>query len=306
MNNLTIVFQGRYSPGILAFSRRVREQFPGTPIVVSCWAADQAALPAELSDYAQVVLSEDPGAIQVPKHKLDNLVRQLVSTQAGLAQVQTEYVLKLRSDMSVSMKKIFELKRLCTLVAASGARMFERKVLVTSLTTLDPVRSGHYFHVCDWLYLGLTSDVRQLFDSAALPDASHFRYFESHDEFELASRYRPEAYIAYSLVKHRNICTDYEFSGQASADIQAISTEVIRENFVVMNTWSIGLRSDKHKNLPLWLAPDRYTEANCGTYIRSLPFMEAQKSRFLDAGARVMTSAAIRVAKIKRVLKGGV
>lgn len=305
MNNITIVFQGRYAPGILAFSKHVRENFPATPVIVSCWAEDKAGLPAELFDYAQVIFSEDPGAIQVPKHKLDNLTRQLVSTQAGLAQVRTDYVLKLRSDITVNLKKLFELKKLCTVVADSGSRLFDRKVLVTSLTTLDPVRSGHYFHVCDWLYLGRTADVRRLFDSAALPDPAHFRYFESRDELEIASRYRPEAYIVYSLANQLKIYTDYEFSGQTPPGIDRISTEVLRNNFVVLNSWSIGLRSEKHKNLPLWLASDRYTETNCGAYIRSLPFLQGQLARLLDAGARVMTSGAIRAAKIKRVLKGG-
>jgi hypothetical protein len=303
MDDLTILFQGRYSPGILSFSRAVAQDFPDLPIIVSCWEADRADVPAELATYAQVVFSPDPGAVQVPGHKLDNVSRQLVSTQAGLAHVRTDYVLKLRSDMTVSIEKILALKSLCTAIPASAASLFRRKVVVTSLTTLDP-RFGHYFHVCDWLYLGLTADVAELFGSVDLPDEAHFRYFASHPELELASRYRPEAYIAYSLVKQRGISRDYAFSGQASASLEALGREVLRTNFVVLNPWSLGLQSEKHKHLHLWIAHDRYTETTCGSYHRSLPFAQRQRARLLDMGSRMLTAGAIRAARIKRLLKG--
>lgn len=306
MSNLTIVFQGRYSSEILSFSKRVKEQFPNIPIIVSCWDGDSPSIPTELYDYAQLVFSADPGAIQVPKHKLDNVSRQLASTQAGLEQVRTLYVLKLRSDITVDMRKIVDLMQLCTAVADSESKIFERKVLVTSLTTLDPVRSGHYFHVCDWVYLGLTADVRALFASASLPDVDHFRYFEANDELELASRYRPEAYILYSLVKQRGMCVDYSFSGEVSEDIQRKSADVLRQNFVVLNPWNMGLASEKHKNLHLWLVSDRYSEINCGSYLRSLPFAQRQAAKVLDHVARFMTTAAISGAKIKQAFKGRV
>lgn len=301
MRNVTVLFQGQYNPQLLRVAQEIKKRCDGMSVVISCWESDRRSVPEELGKIAKLVFSIDPGSVAVPGHKLDNVRRQLVSTQAGLSNVDTEYVLKLRTDIQIDWDRIDSFIGLCVELPPNEKKIFERKVIVTSLTTLDADRSKHYFHVCDWIYLGLTDDIRAMFDSAAIPGNSYFQYFQSSmPELEIVSQFRSEAYIVYSFVKQRGVCNDYLFSGHVSEKIKEVSASVLKENFTVVNPWNWGLKSEKHSKLFLWMQPDRYSEADCRNYWNTLPVSRRLYYAAQDCGARLLTKFAVRLARLKR------
>ncbi|MDP2515801.1 WavE lipopolysaccharide synthesis family protein [Photobacterium damselae subsp. piscicida] len=107
----------------------IRTHLPGAKIILSTWPdQDLAGL-----DYDQLVISQDPGVNlvdglpQFPK----NYDCQLVSTQAGLAQVTTPYAIKLRSDNYLIGNEFVAIQH-SFLKSESEHKVFEEKIVINS------------------------------------------------------------------------------------------------------------------------------------------------------------------------------
>src|ERR1700754_2473682 len=91
---LTLVLQGQFTADTAAIVLGVRQRFPELRVIVSCWESDRATIPPEiLGGPTRILHSADPGSPRIAGFKLDNIRRQLASTRAGLASVETEYAL---------------------------------------------------------------------------------------------------------------------------------------------------------------------------------------------------------------------
>src|SRR5258708_318244 len=77
----------------------IRTFLPGAEIVLSTWQGENT----EGLDYDVLVKSEDPGAVAFTKAQppigFNNINRQIVSTQAGLAAATCTFALKFRGDL---------------------------------------------------------------------------------------------------------------------------------------------------------------------------------------------------------------
>jgi hypothetical protein len=298
--DFTILLQGQFTAETAKIVRQLRQADRLTPIVVSCWESDRAAVPQDVANLvSELVFSEDPGSPRIEGFKVDNIRRQLVSTSAGLARVKSAFVLKLRSDLMVDVKRVRNALALCTPVEPDAPAMFGHKVVVTSLTTLDARRSGYYFHVCDWLYLGRTNDLRVLF-AAELPSGVFFEYFRhSLPRPEICSQYRSEAYMVYQLARRLGLCGEYRFSGECSDQLADRSQELIRANFTVVNPWNLGLSSSKHRKLYLWMHPNRHTERTCGARVLSLGRRAALAELLRESASRAASRLALEIIRLR-------
>ncbi|TXI21825.1 MAG: hypothetical protein E6Q67_07095 [Roseateles sp.] len=291
LDHVTVLLQGNYNDETARIIGRLRALTPTLSIVLSCWESNRAAVAASGQAGITAVFSEDPGAPAIPGFKGDNIRRQIVSTRAGLEQVRTPWVVKIRSDIAIDPARLPELTSLCTAIPAGAPALFGHKVVATSLTTLDARRADLYFHVCDWVYLGRVEDVRAIF-SAPLPDGEFFTHFQGASPApEICSRYRSETYLIYHLV-HDKLGVSYPFSGHRDPELARLSHAVLKTNFAIVNPWNLGLRSSKHRKLYLWLRPDRHTELTCGSYLARVGGARAALAAGRDLASRAASATA--------------
>jgi hypothetical protein len=294
-NCITILLQGNYTADTAISIRRLRALAPDLRIVLSCWESNRADVIAAVYPDIVTVFTEDPGAPAISGFKVDNIRRQIVSSRVGLESVETPWVVKIRSDISLDPYCIKEVLDLCVPLRSEKLTLFSHKVVATSLTTLDSRRSDLYFHVCDWVYIGAIDDVRAIF-SVALPEDDFFAFFQSAKPTpEICSRYRSETYLIFHLV-HKKLGTSYPFSGYRDDTLVGLSHDVMKTNFVIVNPWNLGLHSSKYKNLFLWLRPDRYSEVTCGGFLLKIGLRRAVVAIVLDFASR---SASVITAALK-------
>lgn len=168
--DISIVVQGNVRPNTHRVLAAARHLFPGAQIVLSTFrteADDHVTRLYPLFD--ALVVSEDPGAqpstVRSPTAGPNNLNRQLVTTQAGLAAATRLYALKLRSDSEIGSRELVDLWE-----GQSRRDGHEERLLFPSLYTRHPNGiNGYPFHVSDWLTFGSTDQVRAYWEAPLMP-----------------------------------------------------------------------------------------------------------------------------------------
>jgi len=143
----------------------VRKHLPGAKIILSTWHNQDL----NDLDYDQLVLCEDPG-VNIRQYKTNgspkpyNNNRQIISTVEGLKQVNTKYAIKLRSDNYLTSNEFVSLQTKFQKRCKQYHFLEERVVVVNSFTR--KYAKGHKvaFHLSDFFYFGLTTDLLKLWD----------------------------------------------------------------------------------------------------------------------------------------------
>jgi len=156
----------------------VRKYLPGAKIILSTWHNQ------DLSDlsYDELVLCDDPGR-NIRQYKQDgspqyyNNNRQIVSTVEGLKRVTTKYAIKLRSDNHLLSNDFVALQQQFP-ARCEEYRFLQERVVVANAFTRKYAK-GHKvaFHLSDFFYFGLTTDLLALWD---LPLIGNFEPTSSH------------------------------------------------------------------------------------------------------------------------------
>lgn len=161
---LSIVVQGPcarqdfdgVAPSIDAVLQSCREVFPQAELIVSTWlGSDVAGLDADA-----IILNRDPGSLDHPLQRQNNINRMVLSTAKGLALATRPYCIKTRSDV------VFRSDRLIRNELAPAAEHLglERRIWSASIGTARTETYLRPFHPCDMVQFGLTADLRQLWD----------------------------------------------------------------------------------------------------------------------------------------------
>lgn len=186
----------------------IRRNLPDATIILSTWEGSNV----DGLEYDEVLLNEDPKGFLDKNNPLllNNLLRQLVSTQNALKKVETEYVLKIRSDIFLKSDKLLKLKDKFN-ECDEKFKIYDEKVIISSFFTkrfLCDKKGTQFmpvpFHISDWFYFGKTADVKKLL-MVKLPDEpmqSEYLYHNPYktDKLDLlhcSHQYAPEQYIAY-------------------------------------------------------------------------------------------------------------
>ena len=297
-SDITVIIQGNADNHTLRFTHWLCTTYPEIYVVVSCW--ENNSIDQELINYEHVTVikSADPGTISVPKFKTDNIKRQIISTRRGLEKVKTKWAIKIRSDMTFNPNKLIYFLNQLKPMTNSPFRIYNNQVGVTQLTTLAPQKSGLYFHICDWVYFGLSDDIREIF-KAPLPEDSFFRFFEKCEgEQEICSQYRSETHLVLHSIQSR-FKIIYPFSGFKDYNLEKLSEKIMSANFCVFNSWNLGIKSNKHRSLWKWHQRNRYTYANAvqhGQRFHFLILLEDLAVKFLAEGVQV----AIRIKRLAK------
>jgi hypothetical protein len=160
MSKLSIVIQGNLRPETPAALRSARTCFPAEEIIFSTWRG-QARLPEY--DLCNTVLElEDPGPIPGANVSLRNLLRQTMSTRAGIVHAGGEWVLKSRSDL------IFQDgERLRAFPEALGDRIGFWRYFTGDAAVLSAL-----FHVSDLLQIGAKARMLEYWPATLGEDVS--------------------------------------------------------------------------------------------------------------------------------------
>lgn len=150
----------------------VRRHLPGATVVLSTWEGE----PTAGLEPDTVVRSRDPGGLlpRRPGGKPNNVHRQLVSTAAGLAALQTTYALKLRSDSLLLNGDVLRAPAsFDDACVGHPTRVFDERVVITTHYTRYPARVDREmtYHPSDVAQFGALRDLRELWTAPLFDDA---------------------------------------------------------------------------------------------------------------------------------------
>lgn len=164
------VHVGGHTPTAVTLAS-VRRHLPDARIVLSTWEGQGLAG----LDTDDVVESVDPGGL-TPRRKggkPNNVNRQLVSTAAGLAALDTTYALKLRSDAELFSSAVLRCWGSFPDVGAQHAsRVFDQRVVISTHYTRYPARVNREmtYHPSDVAQVGTLPDLKRLWAAPLFDD----------------------------------------------------------------------------------------------------------------------------------------
>lgn len=264
MKSLTFVIQG---PNLDTDENKItsnlilsiRNFFPDSTIIFSTWENETTH---KLPNLDKIIFNSDPGGILYHKELniLNNVNRQIVSTLNGLLGVETEYAIKVRSDLVFESGVIVNnLKHLGLSGGDQNFKLLSSHVVVSNQTSVNPRKKLAYpFHLCDWIYCGKTQDLIKIWDIPLMPE-DWFQYFAHNDNFNKAgnsylSRYLPESYITSSFVK-KYMDISFQHSYDVGNNNIEISELITANNFIVKSNFQLGIRSQKYNKKMRTLLP---------------------------------------------------
>lgn len=262
--DVTVVFQGPvvHGPdGTVQQVRRTRQALPRARYVLSTWERSDC----RGIDVDQVVLSEDPGGLPGIKRRdgadeLNNVNRQLRSTECGLAVADTPYAIKIRTDCSLEHAGLLGQVDYFPLTL-SGPR-----ILASSIFTVDPVMFEQMpYHISDWVQFGETALLRTYWSAPFMdeqdaiyyersPYAGHSTYMDRRFRCRLAV----EQYVA-SLYAEQLGYTVPRYHNDVRAEVLKDHRRFLAERIVIMDPWRMGLRFPKYA----WAYRSAFQRLNC-------------------------------------------
>lgn len=236
--------------------KSIRRHLPGAEIVMSTWEeTDVNGL-----DYDVLLLNRDPGAVRdkVNESFVNNTLRQLVSTKAGVEKASCPYILKIRSDLifkSVNFLNLFD----CFDKRDVRYKVFEHRVIFSSFFTKkfcssEQINQPLPFHVSDWFVFGTRKDVAFLFD-IPLPEEPLNSWYLDSIKFSSPKinllrgthRYAPEQYIFYCVCK--KVFPEISFDHYMDYDKENIewSERLIANNCIILDPQQVRFICGKEK-----------------------------------------------------------
>lgn len=167
--HITVVVQGpvqnykgrtHHEEGItLRCLASIRQHLPGAKIILSTWPGQDL----DGLDYDKLVISDDPGQ-NADAFCPVNYYRQILSTKAGLKQVETPYAVKLRSDNFLTGNEFVALQQAFPSVEKTDQAFAEKVVINANLFRRTSHGQRVIMSPSDFFYYGRTSDLLKIWD----------------------------------------------------------------------------------------------------------------------------------------------
>lgn len=249
----------------------IRNFLPEANIILATWKGQDT----QGIDVDTVMYLDDPGTTNFYRdgaqtnNLYNNSNRLIYSTQQGLSKVTTRYTLKIRSDLLMFHALFVNFFNIFNFYDNKW-KVLQNRILAFPLYSLkfeDGVKDGQQlrqvrpFHVSDWVYFGLTEDLRKLFECKLLPEPQTSRWFENRPKPDndlwpdRLWRYSPEQYITSNLA-HRTLGIMLEHASVEDNDIIEASERFIANNFIIIDQKQWGLYSLKLENYQDELDPN--------------------------------------------------
>ena len=266
-SDITLVFQGAFKPyvtrefdDIMRNIRLTRKVLPGARIILSTWSGTE--VPPGLAVDA-VIQSEDPGGLpplKLDDRKTNNANRQLATTAAGLAAVDTPYAAKLRTDCFLEHAGFIDhYLEQCQLERG------RERLAVCSFFTLDPTLFERLpYHLSDWFQFGPTALLREYWSAEpmSLKDARQYETQEhatgsSLFERKFRARYAVEQHICIQFARSRGYACP-RYINDVSEAVLASYRNFLAQEVMLLDPWQIGLRFEKYA----WVANTPFQRLN--------------------------------------------
>lgn len=261
--DICVVVQGAINEQITPLClQSIRKYLPESRIILSTWEGECV----EGLDYDELIFNKDPGGFHfwldsINQYVMNNNNRQLVSTQSGLAKVDSEYVLKLRTDMIMMTDEwltyfddFAERK--------DEYRLFDKKVIVSDIYSRHSIKgkAGYFptpFFVSDWFFFGLTDDIKKYFMHTRLmteeemtkySDLKNENYKEIYGNFS-NPRYFPEQYFCVqAAMNYFNDINMNDWTDVGNGNIKK-SEKFILNNFIMLDFSRHGILLPKYEKI---------------------------------------------------------
>lgn len=249
-SNLSLVVQGPYNDKIVDTIKGYLSYYPKIEIIVVSWENNVDSYKKGLkSDLNKIILIEkkDPGGQSTNLGEKMNVNRQLVSTISGIRCSTRQYLMKLRSDVIISISKTIATYNSFKKEYKCG--VFKESILVLNLTTINPDRAKRLFALNDWVYLGLHGDINKLINTESYPE-SYLNYFF---EGPTSLRYKAEQWMILSSIFGEEYEKKFNHSFSYSKELKVLHNKFIK-HFIVVGPRFIGLTSFKYNfyQFSLW------------------------------------------------------
>ncbi len=271
-SDITVVFQGAFKPyttkgkeSFLQNVQAIRKVLPGAKIIVSTW--EGAEIPRGLGA-VKIVCSNDPGSLAPLKlidNKANNVNRQIISTRAGMAAVETPFAIKLRTDCYLEHAGFLDYY-----AEQSRRDRGHRRIVVSSFFTLDPSLFERIpYHVSDWFQFGPT-ELLQSYWSAPLMSAEDARFYESNPHPDDSTLFERRFRTRFAAEQH--VCTHYvrlrqyacpRFLNDRSPEVMKDFYRFLANETMVLDPWQIGLVFPKYA----WIGSSLFQRINNLMYL---------------------------------------
>lgn len=212
---ISVVVQGNIEKQyIYQCIESIHRVMPNSELILSTWRSDQ-----ELTHDLECdlfVFSDDPGGplLNKKENRLNNINRELVSTLAGVNKAKRRYILKIRSNMTVSNLKFLEIYE----KEREGVyhNLLKNKILILNYYTRNPRVLPMPFCPSDWIAFGFSEDLKAYYD-IPLQNIEESLWYKTHKNestffCDVYSLFAPEQYILISFLKKKHVqmeCKNY-------------------------------------------------------------------------------------------------
>jgi hypothetical protein len=225
----------------------VRQFMPDAEVIISTWQGSDIA---HLTGYDKAIFNSDPGAVAYFDHNpnfLNNNNRQITSTYNGLLAATRRYAIKMRGD-SVITSTAF-LNYIQPYPRGNKFRFFKQRVLIPTKYTRNPRRIATLIHPSDIFQLGLTEDLRNLWDIPLQPEPQTTRAYPVEKKIlnnalkggYYRMKFGAEQYIWYAFCKKMGLEMELKhYSHIPSAHILNSEMSMIN-NFIIAEAKDFGV-----------------------------------------------------------------
>jgi hypothetical protein len=245
--NLTVVIQGdiinKFNFQQIIDSYRVH--LPSCELIISTWNKNKDQ---KYNGYDRMIFTNDCGELKTTNSQRktpNNINRQILSSRIGIEASNREYCLKVRSDLAAKSSNFVEIynkgfSKQCPNNSEIG------RFLISNLSSKDP-----YFlykaplHFCDWLVLGKTGSVLELFSLPLLNSKDLSAPTNSIFSEEL----RGEMWSAETWLWKEYLSRFYKFTMEHEFDcnprVMEVHDRFVQERVIICDNDRLGFFANK-------------------------------------------------------------
>lgn len=225
----------------------IKNLLPDSEIIISTWInSDVSHL-----NYDKIVFNEDPGAISYNddnlKNRFNNNNRQIVSTNSGLKVASRKFSMKIRGDCKLSHNGFIDF--LYKYTNRGKYSFFDQRIITSTVFSLNSRKIPVLFHVSDIFQVGLTSDMKQLWDIDIQLEPQTTRSGRSgwirwNDPYSLEGyqmKFASEQYIWFAFCKKYKLDLNLRFYSEIPLNKIFKSELSVINNFVIVSPDELGL-----------------------------------------------------------------
>lgn len=278
--DISVVIQGAVDLAVTPkCAMAVHKALPGAEIILSTWKGTPTL--DIVAD--RIIYNQDPGGMQC-SHGIDNVNRQITSTQNGVNQATKKYILKIRSDCFISSPRLLTYWNLYP-HRSDSFFWFKHRIIMPTMYCkrfLDfHSKIPTPFHYSDWLQFGLSEDIRKIWNVDLVDPKKHIGFY-SPDKYKgnklqrtwLESRYTAEQYIFFSSVKKSFPQINYQGLSDYSSENMAQSEQMLFNNFILIEPSNLGFTIKKEPYQTIIKNEDAFRQSQPGCYYTEREFKE--------------------------------